>query len=423
MRPKTKMQKEIVGLSRNLPEITRTQIEYAFKHCFTHFSYRTKNGVVNDCMECGHRWESKTPQVDSVHGCTCPKCGEKLQTKDTRLRTYKASNYFCILTTCRQYQVVRYFYISKKCKVGESAKFQIREVVQRWVSPQGHVETRARLRAPFCYYSDVWSLDSSMELRRNYYNIPAQCLYNRKKIIPELKRNGFTGDFYGITPVDLFTAILNDSKKETLLKSGQTPMLRYSINANLKIDTYWQSIKICIRNGYIIEDASLWTDYIDLLMYFGKDTNNAKYVCPKNLKQEHDRFLEKKRKIVVREELKRKIEDAIKSEALYVEQKGRFFGLSFTDGEILVKVIESVVEFAEEGIAMHHCVFDNKYYLKEGSLILSATIEGKRIETVEVSLDTMKVVQSRGVCNSDTEYHKRIVDLVNKNIHLIQKVA
>ena len=45
---------------------------------------------------------------------------------------------------------------------------------------------------------------------------------------------------------------------------------------------------------------------------------------------------------------------------------------------------------------MHHCVFTNEYYLKADSLILSATIDGKRIETIEVSLKRMEVVQSRG---------------------------
>lgn len=58
---------------------------------------------------------------------------------------------------------------------------------------------------------------------------------------------------------------------------------------------------------------------------------------------------------------------------------------------------------------MQHCVFTNGYYLKKDSLILSATIEGNRIETVEVSLKTLNVVQSRGVCNSNTEYHNRII--------------
>ena len=70
---------------------------------------------------------------------------------------------------------------------------------------------------------------------------------------------------------------------------------------------------------------------------------------------------------------------------------------------------------------MHHCVFDNAYYLKENSLILSATIEGRRIETIEVNLDTLKVVQSRGVCNKNTEYHDQIVSLVNANCKLIRQ--
>lgn len=78
-------------------------------------------------------------------------------------------------------------------------------------------------------------------------------------------------------------------------------------------------------------------------------------------------------------------------------------------------------EHLEEGVVMHHCVFDNAYYLRENSLILSATIEGRRIETIEVNLDTLKVVQSRGVCNQNTEYHDQIVNLVNANKRLISQ--
>ena len=78
-------------------------------------------------------------------------------------------------------------------------------------------------------------------------------------------------------------------------------------------------------------------------------------------------------------------------------------------------------EYLEEGKALHHCVFTNEYYLKENSLILSATIEGRRIETIEVNLDTLKVVQSRGVCNKKTEYHDQIVSLVNANRKLIRQ--
>lgn len=98
-----------------------------------------------------------------------------------------------------------------------------------------------------------------------------------------------------------------------------------------------------------------------------------------------------------------------------------FFGISFTDGTIQVYVLESVQEPLDEGVAMHHCVFDNAYYLKEKSLIYSATNKGKRIETIEVSLDTLKVVQSRGVCNKNTEYHDQIVSFFNSKRKLIRQ--
>ena len=86
-----------------------------------------------------------------------------------------------------------------------------------------------------------------------------------------------------------------------------------------------------------------------------------------------------------------------------------------------MRVLESVQEFVEEGDAMHHCVFTNAYYEKPNSLIFSATVCGRRVETVEVALDTLKVVQSRGVYNSQTEYHDSIVNLVRRNMPQIEQ--
>jgi hypothetical protein len=106
----------------------------------------------------------------------------------------------------------------------------------------------------------------------------------------------------------------------------------------------------------------------------------------------------------------------MKSEAIFKESKSRFFGVQFTDGLISVRVLESVEEIMQEGDSLHHCVFENEYHLKPDSLILSACIEGKRIETVELSLSKWQVVQSWGACNKNTEYHDRIIELVQKNI-------
>ena len=112
---------------------------------------------------------------------------------------------------------------------------------------------------------------------------------------------------------------------------------------------------------------------------------------------------------------------ALEDEAAFISLKSKFFGICFSDGELHVRVLESVQEIYEEGKNMHHCVFANDYHLKPDSLILSAFIEGEKLETVEVSLSKFKVLQSRGVCNQNTEYHNRILQLVKKNIPQIRR--
>ena len=146
-----------------------------------------------------------------------------------------------------------------------------------------------------------------------------------------------------------------------------------------------------------------------------------KYVCPTDLHREHDLRQHELRRQREKEEKEKRYKKAMEDEKRFHELKSKFFGIRFTDGTIQVHVLESVQEHLEEGVSMHHCVFSNEYYLKEKSLILSATIEGRRIETIEVNLDTLKVVQSRGVCNQNTEYHDQIVNLVNANKRLIRQ--
>ena len=133
------------------------------------------------------------------------------------------------------------------------------------------------------------------------------------------------------------------------------------------------------------------------------------------MNKEHNRYMDKKAKAEAQQE----IEKLREKETGFAEAKGKFFGILFSDGTITVRVLESIEEMILEGKFMHHCVGD--YYSKVDSLILSATIDGKRIETVEISLSKLAVIQSRGVCNKNTEYHDRIIGLVNKNIPLIQQ--
>ena len=115
------------------------------------------------------------------------------------------------------------------------------------------------------------------------------------------------------------------------------------------------------------------------------------------------------------------IRKAQEREASFKEQKEKFFGIRINDGEIEVKVLESVEEYRQVAESQHLCLFSAAYDQRENSLILSARIDGRIIETIEVDLRTLRVVQSRGVCNKNTDYHDRIINLINANAHLIKE--
>ena len=96
--------------------------------------------------------------------------------------------------------------------------------------------------------------------------------------------------------------------------------------------------------------------------------------------------------------------------------------LMFTDGNIVVRMLESVREHVLEGKAMHHCVGSGtNYSLNPDCIIFSARIAEQRVETVEFSLEQMKVVQCHGLQNKDTEHHADIINLVNSNARLIEQ--
>ena len=350
---------------KKLRPATKRHMKWGYDNSIDFYGYRLKSGKTT-CMECGHTFHTE----DGTRRAVCPHCGKVLTVNDTLQRKLSQVGYFSIITTANGLQVLRYFFIRTHQWKGEKADYECTEVMQRWMDKNGNTCTTSRLRAPYSYCVDE--------------------------------------------------SLLTNPKTETLVKTGYHGLARKFIYDHYRNrDLYWASVKVCIRNHYVIKDASMWCDYIDALRYFGKDLHNAKYVCPTDLRAEHDKWMEKKERKQTEQSIKEKIAQALQDEQKFKELKSRYFGIRFTDGLICVRVLESVEEHLQEGEHMHHCVFRNAYYLKKNSLILSATIDGKRIETIELALDTLEVVQSRGVQNKLTEYHDRIIDLVNKNAYLI----
>ena len=404
---------------------------------FDHVAYKCKNELW--CSECGEIWVN-TGKGNSKLGdkTECPYCHHQLDVKVSRKQKNHEEAYMSILQVRGGFQVIRHILCWKNARRGTSpVYYDLTEVVQEWIREDGKRTIIARPinmgRNGFAYSSP---LSIKGEYGSNPYNYYGDLyaifgeLYPRKELLPELKKRGLNRLFPDVTPSKLIRDLLkggNDA--ELCLKTGQISMLKHMYRNGFSQLRYKPSFNICNRNHYIIKDASLWEDYMSLLAYFGKDLRNAHYVCPKNLKVAHDRLLAKKdaREAKLRQdrdrvEAIRRREKLMKDIAGFYERMEKFFGMKITDGNIVICPLESITQFYQEGKAMHHCVYKLGYYNRPDRLILSAKdTGGKRIETIEVNLKTLNIVQSRAVCNGVSEYHDQIVKLVKKNMNLIRQ--
>lgn len=348
-----------------------------------------------------------------------------------RLLAHNECAMVSVVTAMGEWTVIRSF----MCRQGRQD-----EVYENWVNDNGRewILSRSYNRSPFYFswnYESEWGINHHNEHCSGYYVMEdvyavwRNYMYPRQKVSAKLKRNGWSGTVQKrvrLDPVNLMRALLTNNEAEWLVKVGQYDLLAYmSRYGSLAMHGYVKSaINICVRNGYYVRDAGMWLDYLDLLVYFGKDTHNAHYVCPQNLRKEHDRLVVKKRRIEEAKELAERVRQAAEHEEDYKRFRGMYFGICFGNDDIMVAVINSVVEMAEEGTVMHHCVFENEYWNEKRhpySLILSARdSHGNRLETVEVSTETWEVMQSRGLQNNPTEHHDEIVALVKKNMNLLK---
>lgn len=440
MKPRNKLERQVVELSGKLPAITDIQKEWAKEHIFEHLAYKCKNALW--CSECGKTWvdTSNSELGTTILGdkTECPYCHHRLNVKVSRKQKIHEEVCMSVLQVKGGFQVVRHILCWKNArKEASSVSYFFNEMIQEWIGKDGK---RTIIARSMNMGGNGWAYSSPLSIKGEYgssywnyhgdlYAIHGE-LYPRKELLPELKKRGLNRRFPDVAPSKLIRNLLEGSNDaELCLKTGQISMLKHMYKKGSYQLCYKPSFNICNRNHYIIKDASMWEDYMYLLSYFGKDMHNAHYVCPKNLKVAHDRLLKKKKAIEAKQRQERdRIEAILKRKKLikdigsFYERMEKFFGMKITDGNIVICPLESITQFYQEGKAMHHCVYQNGYYNKPECLILSAKdTEGKRIETIEVNLKTMDIVQSRAVCNGVSEYHDQIVKLVKKNMNLIRQ--
>ena len=428
MRPRTKRERLVAELSSKLPAITEAQIRWGKKHCFPHNAYRCKDEMW--CSECGKMWVDTTGQKEGY--IRCPYCGERLEVKVSRKTKDNAVSYLTVVTTSGDFQVLRHFYTARYARKERDTHYFIDEVCQQWITSDNKEIVIAKAMNMGCR-GWIHTTDMSLKQSGNIYYPHSYDIdgyvYPKVNVLPILRRNGLRTSFHGVTPAVLIRGLLGENKyAEMLIKTRQYSMLEFYMYRG-GLSHPW-AVNICNRNGYIIKDGSMYDDYLHLLDYFHLDTHNAHYVCPKNLKKEHDKLVEKKRKIEAKiraeQERKERIERMfrMKQDILsFIKRIQPFLGMEIKDKGIVIRPLESVTQFYLEGKAMHHCVYQNEYYKHKDCLILTAQKNGKRLETVEVNLKTFKIIQSRAVCNGTSDYHDKIIELVNRNMGLIRRAA
>lgn len=417
MKPRNKLHRRIVDLAGNLFLISKQEKAWAFKDCLEHWGYATKNRVL--CLDCG---ETFSPNLVKRKKAICPHCNTKLDIKESRCTTEKQVNYFAISDIVEEFQVIRNFELIAYHKKGQPVKHFLHEILQYWIDPD--LKTTmfglAHNTQGFC---DSWHGDMEIRIENGYYmnkyDVYARKYHPKSVFKPEYLKLGINHKLQGLSFIDAAKMIPRIPKLETLIKAKQYGLL--GLGNSYRLDTFWPSIKICMRNKYYVKDYTIYMDYLELLRYFNKDLRNSKYVCPKDLKKEHDRLVAKKRELQKKRELEKQRQEAETANKLYQELKSKFFNLQFTNGSLVIIPLKSVQEFIEEGDTLKHCVFTNKYYSRKDSLILSARIDNKPIETIEVNLQKLTIEQSRGLKNSPTEHHDQIIQLVKKNMRSIKK--
>lgn len=345
-------------------------------------------------------------------------------------RSYEKTiyRYFVISSRVKEWQVCRFFQVRKQRQV-----YEFLEPMRLWFDTNGHMEIEAMNRFSMSSRIDAWILGSPLSLKNApmaYKDYTVQLPICASKITsktPILKRNGLKGSFHDMQPRDVIEGLLKNNMFETLWKCKQYPLLHtlaFDWNRDYNNTNKMAAVKVVLRHNYHVTDGRMWVDMINLLERAHRDVRNPKFICPADLKKAHDEALElyhrheeRQRKIRERKKL---LEDK-KAVKQYEVARKRFKGMVISDGKVVIKVLPTVNAVMQEGEAMHHCVFAVGYHKRLDSLLLTAKINGKRVETIEVDLKRYQLVQSRGVCNQNSKHHDEIVNLVNKNMNVIRK--
>lgn len=338
--------------------------------------------------------------------------------------------YFTITTNIQEFEVKR-LYRGYKFTDKNASHFFFVEIIREF-SEDGNKLYFAKKRQMGAYY-DCFTYSSDIELRtisENYAGYTLTDLFNLS-CASHPQSAGEIQPCSRFEPKELARIICNNPVAENLYKTGDG-LFKYLIYRSHLKETC-RAITLAKRHGFVFNDenAPLWFDMVYAIIKCKKDYHNPVFIAPADLRATHDRFVSMMIRKQQQEEIirkNRKAEKKVKREfdyqKIYDKKRSRFFDMVLKKGSLSVTVLKNIDEFKQEANYFHNCVYSSEYWNMKShpqSLILLACVAGNRAELIEVNISTYEIVQSFGKYNQFTNYHKKIVSFIRKNMDTIKR--
>lgn len=422
MKPRNKREAKFVEYCFNSNFLNSNVKNWAFKH-IDHVGFTTKkNGTT--CMECGHVFRTDKPS------CKCPNCKVKLDIVKTRKKSQKSSIVFALIDTYNEYQLVIYCAMTQYLIFGKKAEYSYDIVCINALSDDSKIMTLSR-NTVFSYYRMDYPWVGELSIKnfvQNKHSIYTKNIYPIMKYRDIYKQRGFEGMFFDYGPTFFLTRLLYDKRVETILKWKIPTYLDaiISVYHNFTDDIIWRYIKICNRNNYIPYDIDIWIDYLNMISKYKEDISNAYYLCPADLKSEHDKWDAK-----IKSDIKKKHDRSLYEQQLKIKQgyktlalKNKVFkGLEINDEIIKIIYLDNIKKYERIGDSLNNCIHSNNYWDRKNSIILIAYVNNEPTECIEISLNPVQVKQINGYENEPSIYQEQVKSILNNNFHKIYQLT
>lgn len=410
MKPRNKVEREVMELSQSIPETLEPYELDMFTNAMPNpFTYDDKTRKCK-CHSCGHVWQHRQkPKKTSI----CPHCIRKITLYENFHRNMKMRSTFSCCDHKGDWAILRTFITSKRIR-NYKDEYTYSEIERIFFN----VKTFKTVYVGRNIFMNNYILTSDMEIK----DMKSMSTWNRmiwgmtvsyRRIHPVLKKMGMKKNMDVFNPIYVMRNLHLHPHLETILKmkDGKCKLFLSKLDMEF-IDDNWTIIKDVIRHNYSCDKPELWRDIIHIGNTYGILTRE-RYLT-NDAKRTHDEMVAYRRHIDAEELLKKAdIYDA-------VHEAFNGFHIRIPDTNIVIYALTTPKEYIKEGDVMDHCVGT---YIRghKKSLILSAR-NPDSIATIEVNMQKKEVVQIRGPHNCVPQDYSKILAAVISNMDDIYKI-